>query len=420
MHHQTLCARISSSSLRPVTTTDAAATVAMKIQQQQQQPSWISLLSQETIFLHPNSSLFSSSLQHTYLLGGRIHNFSTTTISTTASTKAQEEESDSNHETRELWSTRKDDDDDDSFSIPTTTTTGGEEVTTTVANNKNDDMEEEEEEKEDRTEKIRQSCWIRVTNMPVTATLLDMKDALQYALEQRLQIIMLDHPNARMPDNDDDDWMKSAHLLLSTRHRPIGYNVQLSQPEFAQALLISSSSKQKGNKKNRERNHDNDDTSWLPPPPYCSGKELVVEEIRSTNVGGGTTTTTSTLEPCVYDDACVRIEGFPVPQTTVQDVRHLFRHFTMVGPVEALENEFAPPTPTFGNNKKSHSRRSRPLSCFVVRLASPAEARQAVRTLQGSTSLEKRYSVHSSQQQHGRQRRRRQPGITVSQYPQQK
>jgi hypothetical protein len=181
------------------------------------------------------------------------------------------------------------------------------------------------------------SSWVELLGAPPLATLDDVCNSVRQALdiERAIGIPDLDSPDCGLL-TPSEPWIKSATFTLSESGRPRIWRIRLENRSIVHAFLEHA-------KQTKFR------IVW---------KETAVKEWR---------TKTDEPQQLVVTDSMVRVENLP-DKVTTEYVRHLFQRY-----------DFSPTGPSvtrFDVKFKSKS-------FFVVHLADPANARAAVRELQG-------------------------------------
>lgn len=192
-------------------------------------------------------------------------------------------------------------------------------------------------------ERVAQSTWVQIDNIPPTSSLEAMVDGVKTAIEKERQrgIVDLDapwdpsDPVPSLDPLDNDTWIQKAHINLSTLARPTGWFIQLQNRSLVQALLNQSNQ------------------SGL----FCAWKKVTVSESRD-------------KKRTFYDvsDATIRVENCPV-KTPVIKVMNLFSRYDLKSGGQAVE-------------KWKGSRDDKPMT-FLVHFADASWARSAIREKQG-------------------------------------
>lgn len=181
------------------------------------------------------------------------------------------------------------------------------------------------------------SCWVELSGAPPLATLEDVCNSVSQALdiERSIGILDLDSPDGGLV-TPSEPWIKSATLALSESGRPRIWRIRLENRSIVHAFLEHA-------KQTKFR------VVW---------KETVVKEWRSK---------TDKPQQLAVTDSMVRVENLP-DNVTTEYVRHLFQRY-----------DFSPAGPSVTRHEVKFNSKC----YFVVHLADPANARAAVRELQG-------------------------------------
>jgi hypothetical protein len=187
--------------------------------------------------------------------------------------------------------------------------------------------------------------WVTIRNIPLLSTLDDVLKSINEVMDTHLQDSIVDL-DAVWKDNgqmtlfsrrESEEWVKSAHLVLSNHGRPNAWRIEFCNRSVAHAFL--------------EHAHEHVfSCAWKP----C--------EVRRWGPRSGETIPKA-LE---IDDSVVRVENVG-DKTTVDSLRHLFGRYDMTSN--------GPSVQVF--NKESRHR------MFLVHFADASWARAAIRELQG-------------------------------------
>lgn len=186
------------------------------------------------------------------------------------------------------------------------------------------------------------SGWVIIRNIPPMSSLTDIVQSINEAMDIQAEtgIVDLDAVwkgggQVRMLelDSSSQDWVRSAHLVLSSHGRPTGWRIEFHNRSMAHAFLEYC---------RRNRFH-------------CAWKPVSVEQWKQRGTA-----------PPNVSDSMIRVENAG-DDLTVDHVRHLFRRYDMAttGPTVKIFNE-----------NSLHK-------VFVVHFADPSWARAAIRELQG-------------------------------------
>lgn len=191
-------------------------------------------------------------------------------------------------------------------------------------------------------ERIAQSNWIQIENIPPTSSLEAMLEGVKTALEKESKRGIVDLDAPWDPVNpvpslqlDSESWIQKAHVNLSTMARPTGWFIQLQNRSLVQALL----------------NQSND--SGL----FCSWKKVMVSENKD-------------QQRPFYNvsDATIRVENCPFKTSPIK-VMNLFSRYDLIAGTRAVE-------------VWEGSREDKPLT-YLVHFADASWARSALREKQG-------------------------------------
>jgi len=206
-------------------------------------------------------------------------------------------------------------------------------------------QQKQPEKKKEKISGLPTSSWVIIRNIPPMSTLTDILFSIDEVMAAQAEggIVDLDAVwkgggQVSMLERDpSDDWVRSAHIVLSSHGRPNAWRIEFCNRSLAHAFLEYC-------RANRF---------------HCSWKPVLVEawELREGNKN------TDALE---ISDSMIRVENGG-DGMTVDHVRHLFRRYdlTREGPSVRVFNE-----------SSSHK-------LFLVHFADPSWARAAVRELQG-------------------------------------
>lgn len=187
--------------------------------------------------------------------------------------------------------------------------------------------------------------WVIIRNIPLLSTLDDILQSINEVMDTHLQdsIVDLDavwKGNGQVTlfsRRESEEWVKSAHLVLSSHGRPIAWRIEFCNRSVAHAFI--------------EHAHEHlfscawrpcEVQRWEPPSDETIPKALEI------------------------DDSVVRVENVG-DRTTVDNLRHLFRRYDMTSN--------GPSVQVF--NKESRH------PIFLVHFADASWARAAIRELQG-------------------------------------
>lgn len=184
------------------------------------------------------------------------------------------------------------------------------------------------------------SSWVVIRSIPPMSTLTDILTSVNEVMELQAEqgIVDLDavwKGNGQVKQLEQpENWVRSAHLVLSSHGRPTGWRIEFSNRSCAHAFL----------------EHSRKFTF------YCAWKPTTVE---AWPLERG-------VDAINVDDSMIRVENAG-DDITVDVIRHLFRRYDMTKSGLSVQ-EF--------NERSRHK-------LFVVRFADASWARAAIRELQG-------------------------------------
>lgn len=185
--------------------------------------------------------------------------------------------------------------------------------------------------------------WVIIRNIPPMSTLTDLLQSINEVMDPLADVGIVDLDAvwkgggqvSMLPRDFSQEWVRSAHIVLSSHGRPSGWRVEFCNRSAAHAFVQSS-------RVNRF---------------HCAWKPVDVEawEQREGNT-----------EPLNVSDSMIRVENVG-DGVTVDHMRHLFRRYDMT--------REGPSVRVF-SDRSSHK-------LFVVHFADASWARAAVREMQG-------------------------------------
>jgi hypothetical protein len=183
--------------------------------------------------------------------------------------------------------------------------------------------------------------WVIIRNIPPMSTLTDLLQSINEVMDPLADVGIVDldavwkKGQVSMLPRDLQEWVRSAHIVLSSHGRPSGWRVEFCNRSAAHAFVESCRVNQF----------------------HCAWKPVNVEawEQREGNT-----------EPLNVSDSMIRVENVG-DGVTVDHIRHLFRRYDMT--------REGPSVRVF-SDESSHK-------LFVVHFADASWARAAVREMQG-------------------------------------
>ena len=186
------------------------------------------------------------------------------------------------------------------------------------------------------------SSWVIIRNIPPLSTLADVLQSVNEVMDAQAEggIVDLDAVwkgggQVTMLESDSSqEWVRSAHLGLSSQGRPNAWRIQFSNRSVAHAFLEYSRASQF----------------------RCAWKPVKVEQWEEQQ----------SKEPLEVSDSVIRVENAG-DGVTVDNIRHLFRRYDLTREGQSVR--------VFNENMSS--------KLFLVHFADASWARAAVRELQG-------------------------------------
>lgn len=210
--------------------------------------------------------------------------------------------------------------------------------------NMNKTSSKQRRKNDERISRLPTSSWVIIRNTPPMSTLMDIVQSINEVMDVQAEhgIVDLDavwkgggQVSMLEFDSSQQEWVRSAHIVLSSHGRPSGWRIEFANRSIAHAFLEHTRANQF----------------------HCAWKPVSVEEwdLRDGN--------TNALN---ISDSMIRVEGAG-DNLTVDHVRHLFRRYDMTRQGESVR---------VFNKNSAHK-------LFVVSFADASWARAAVRELQG-------------------------------------